>query len=501
MERQIRRLAIGFLLLFAALAVNLNYIQVIAADDLYNNDANLKRQLIDEYDVHRGAILAADGQTQLALSVPTGGQLRFLRRYPGGDLYGHITGFYSIVTGRTELEEEYNDYLAGRAEELFPQRLIDEILGRDKHGASIVTTIDPELQELAQQTLAQQATSGGAVAAINPQTGEVLTLVSIPSYDPGPLASHRPDVARRAYQQLNPTSLDTPLLSNANDRLFPPGSTFKVVTAAAVLENGGSPSSSVPNPPQLTLPDSPGNPLENFGGVPCPGGSQIDLATSLQISCNVAFGNFGISLGGEALAEQAERFGFGGDIGLDIPFAEGQIFSEGGVEDAGVLASAQSFEAKTAIGQQDVRTNPLHMALVAGAIGNGGVMMEPNLVTEIRDPEGRDFLTFGPEVYNRVMSEQNAAALTAMMVSVVQSGGTGTAAQIPGVTVAGKTGTAQTVTGASPHAWFIAFAPAQNPQIAVAVLILNGGSLGDEATGGATAAPVAQAVMEAALNR
>jgi peptidoglycan glycosyltransferase len=500
MERQIRRLAIGFLLLFAALAVNINYIQVIAADDLYNNDANLKRQLIDEYDVHRGAILAADGQTQLALSVPTGGQLRFLRRYPGGELYGHVTGFYSIVSGRSELEEEYNDYLAGRAEELFPQRLVDEILGRDKQGASIVTTIDPELQELAEQTLGQQATAGGALAAINPQTGDVLALVSIPSFDPGPLASHQPDVARRAYQQLQPTSLDTPLLSNANDRLVPPGSTFKVVTAAAVLENGGSPDSSVPNPPQLTLPDSPGNPLENFGGSQCPAGSQIDLALSLQISCNVAFGEFGISVGGEALAEQSERFGFGGDIGFDIPFAEGQIFSEGGVEDAEVLASAPSFEAKTAIGQQDVRTNPLHMALVAGAIGNGGVMMQPNLVTEIRDPEGRDFLTFGPEVYDRVMSAQNAAALTQMMTSVVESG-TGTAAQIPGVTVAGKTGTAQTVTGASPHAWFIAFAPAQNPQIAVAVLILNGGSLAREATGGELAAPVAKAVMEAALNR
>ncbi len=232
----------------------------------------------------------------------------------------------------------------------------------------------------------------------------------------------------------------------------------------------------------------------------CPGGSQIDLAFALQVSCNVAFGEFGISVGGEALAEQAERFGFGGEIDFDIPFAEGQIFSEGGVEDAGVLASAQSFEAKTAIGQQDVRTNPLHMAMVAGAIGNGGVMMQPNLVTEIRDPEGREFLTFGPEVYNRVMSEQNAASLTDMMVTVVQSG-TATAAQIPGVEVAGKTGTAQTVAGAAPHAWFIAFAPAQNPQIAVAVLILNGGSLGSEATGGETAAPVAKAVMEAALNR
>ena len=144
MDRRIRQMAIGFLVLFAALAVNLHHIQVIAADDLYNNDANLRRQLIDEYNVKRGAIYAADGTTELAVSVPTGGELRFLRRYPQGDLYAHITGFYSIVSGRTELEDSYNDYLAGRAEELFPQRLVDQILGREQQGASIVTTVDPE---------------------------------------------------------------------------------------------------------------------------------------------------------------------------------------------------------------------------------------------------------------------------------------------------------------------------------------------------------------------
>ena len=497
MERQIRLLAVGFLILFAALAINVNYIQVIAANDLYNNDANLKRQLIDEYDVRRGAILAADGQTELAISVPTGGTLKYLRRYPLGELYGHITGFYSIVSGRTELEESYNDYLAGRADELFPQRLVDEILGRDQKGASIVTTIDPHLQQVAHQALVPQAPSGGAVAAINPQTGQVLALTSVPSYDPGPLASHHPDVARDAYQDLDPTSLDTPLLSNADDRLYPPGSTFKVVTAAAALENGLSPSTLIPNPPQLPLADTPGNPLTNFGESQCTGGAQISLADALTISCNVAFGGLGIQLGGEALAEQAERFGFGQDIPFDVSFNPGQIFSSN-IPDAETLSSAQSYEAKTAIGQQDVRTNPLHMALVAGTIGNGGVMMVPRLVKEVRDPKGRVFRTLGPEVYDRAMSSSNAAVLTQMMTTVVQSG-TGTAAQIPGVSVAGKTGTAQTVPGAPPHVWFLSFAPAQNPKIAVAVLILDGGTLGASATGGELAAPIARAVMEAAL--
>jgi peptidoglycan glycosyltransferase len=498
MDRQIRRLAIGFLLLFGALAVNLNYIQVIAADDLYNNDANLRRQLIDEYNVRRGAILAADGQTELAISVPTGGELRYLRRYPPGELYAHLTGFYSIVSGRTELEETYNDYLAGRAEELFPQRLVDEILGRDVKGASIVTTIEPELQQVAQQALAAAAPSGGAVAAIDPRTGAVRALVSIPSYDPGPLASHRPAEAREAYRGLRPTTLDTPLLSNADDRLYPPGSTFKIATAAAALENGLTPNSLLPNPPALQLSDTPGNPLTNFGESTCPGGGQISLFDALVVSCNVAFGALGIQLGGEALVEQAERFGFGVDIPFDVSFNSGAVLSSN-IPDAGTLGSAQSYEAKTAIGQQDVRTNPLHMALVAGSIGNGGVMMVPRLVGEIRDPQGRVFRTIGPEVHDRVMSDANAQALTQMMAAVV-SNGTGTAAQVPGSTVAGKTGTAQTIVGAAPHVWFVGFAPAQNPEIAVAVMVLDGGNLGASATGGEIAAPIARAVMEAALN-
>jgi penicillin-binding protein A len=497
MDRQLRRLAIGFLLLFGALAINVNYIQVIAADDLYNNDANLRRQLIDEFNVRRGAIVAADGQTELALSVPTGGELKYLRRYPGDALYAHMTGFYSVVSGRTELEETYNDYLAARADELFPQRFWDELLGRDLKGASIVTTIDPQLQQVAQQELAAQVTTGGAVAAIDPQTGEVLALVSIPSYDPNPLASHHPDVARDAYQQLRPATLDTPLLSNADDRLYPPGSTFKIVTAAAGLENGLGPETLLPNPPALPLADTPGNPLDNFGEAQCTSASQITLAEALEISCNVAFGALGIQLGGEALVEQAERFGFGGDIPFDVTFNEGQVLSDN-IPDAGTLSSAQSYEAKTAIGQQDVRTNPLHMALVAGSIGNGGVMMVPRLVTEIRDPQGRVFRTLGPETYGQPMSQANAATLTQMMTSVVESG-TGTAAQLPGTAVAGKTGTAQTVPGQPPHVWFVGFAPAEDPQIAVAVMVLDGGHLGTGATGGEIAAPIAQTVMQTAL--
>lgn len=486
MTRQIRILATGFLVLFALLAANLNYLQVIAADDLANNDAN-KRLLIAEYEVDRGQILAADRRTVLARSRATDDALKYLRRYPQGALYAHVTGYHSFVFGRGELEAAYNDYLAARAAELFPERLIDDILGRDRRGASVVTTIDPALQQAAADALGGQQ---GAVAAIDPRSGAVLALVASPSYDPNRLSSHDGEEIRSTWDRLNDDP-DKPLLSSANDEVFPPGSIFKIVTAAAALESGMTPDSTFPNPPSLDLPQTTHN-LQNFGGSHCVGGaSQITLAQALQVSCNVTFGHLGLELGAERLVEQAERFGFSQEVPFDIPFAEGQI------PDPAAFADALPAVAFSAIGQQDVRTNVLHMALVAGAIGNGGEMMSPRLVDEIRDPAGTVIRTFGPEPYGQPMSADNATALTEMMQSVVDSG-TATGAQIPGVPVAGKTGTAE-VEGGAPHAWFVAFAPADDPQVAVAVVVLNGGTLGSEATGGAVSAPIARSVMEAAL--
>jgi peptidoglycan glycosyltransferase len=487
MDGQIRKLAMGFLLLFGALAVNLNYIQVIRADDLANNPAN-KRLLIQEYDVDRGEIVASDRQTLLARSDATDDDLKYLRVYPEGELYGHLTGFYSFIFSRTELEQSYNEYLSGRADELVPQRLVDEILGRDQKGANLVTTLDPDLQRIAAQGLGDRE---GAVAAINPQTGEVLALVSNPTYDPNPLSSHDPRQIRRTYRSLDPEAPDSPLVSRATDTFFPPGSTFKVVTAAAALEDGMSPEDTIPNPPQLDVPQTEED-LENFGGSQCPGGSEITLASALQVSCNVAFAGLGLELGADKLVEQAHRFGFSEDIPFDIPFVEGQI-PDVQAFDEDLPAVAQS-----AIGQRDVATNVLHMALVAGAIGNDGIMMVPRLVSEIRDSKGRVIRQFGPQEFGQPLSPENANTLSQMMVSVVD-GGTATAAQISGVSVAGKTGTAQTAEGEPPHAWFLSFAPAEDPEIAVAVVVLNGGDLGSEATGGALSAPIAKQVMEAAL--
>jgi peptidoglycan glycosyltransferase len=493
-ERQIRRLGVALMVLFVIAFAQVNYLQVFAADRIADDPANAQRQLIAEYKVDRGSILAADGTTVLASSRRSPGDLRFQRRYPHGELYAHETGFYSFVFGRTELEQAFNDFLAGDAPELLQQTLTDLILGRPKQGATIVTTLVPEIQEAAAAAAAAEE-GDVAIAAIDPATGDVLAMVSEPTYDPNLLASQDPKIVRDAWDALNEDP-DKPLLSRASDELFPPGSTFKLVTASAALENGFGPDSLWPNPTELDLPLTDAT-IENFGGSTCSGGSQITLADALRQSCNVVFGEVGLELGEEALAEQARDYGFTAEPGedlvpFDIPWTSG-VFPA-----PETFAEREPAVAISAIGQQDVAANPLQMALVAAAIGNGGVEMQPRLVTEARDPTGQVIAEFAPQEFSQPLSAANAAALTQMMVGVVESG-TGTAAQIPGVTVAGKTGTAQHGEGANPHAWFVSFAPAEAPEVAVAVIVLDGGSLSSEATGGQLAAPIARAVLEAAL--
>jgi peptidoglycan glycosyltransferase len=488
MDRQIRRLALAFLVLFVLLFGQLNYLQVFAAHRLAENPAN-QRLLLEEYDVQRGAILARDERTVLATSKPTGGTLKYLRTYPQGALYGQLTGYYSVVFGRSGLEASYNDWLSGRAAELLPQNLVDEILGRPKRGATVVTTLDADLQKVAAQALGSLP---GGVVALDPRTGDVLAMVANPRYDPNPLASHDTAKVRAAQQQLI-SDKSKPLLSRASQELFAPGSTFKMVTASAALENGMTPNTMFPNPPALQLPQTT-HLLHNFGNEHCLGGApQLTLAQALTVSCNVVFGEIGLRLGADKLVAQAQKFGFDRPVPFDLPFAEGSI------PPASQFSHMLPAVAFSAIGQQSVGANPLQMALVGEAIANHGTEMQPRLVSEIRDPEGRIVKTIAPREYGRPISQTTAAQMTSMMVQVVQNG-TGTAAQIPGVSVAGKTGTAQNATGA-PHAWFVSFAPAQAPRIVVAVLVLGGGNLGSDATGGRVAAPIAKAVMEAALGR
>jgi peptidoglycan glycosyltransferase len=327
--------------------------------------------------------------------------------------------------------------------------------------------------------------------AVEPATGKILAMVSTPGFDPNTLATHDTTAANAAYQQLLAADGD-PLINKTTSENYPPGSTFKLVTAAAALESGAyTPESVLSAPDVYTLPGT-RTTLPNFGGSSCGANQQTTLADALRISCNTAFASLGVDLGDDAIREQAEKFGFD-QTDLTVPM---RVAASRYPED---LNDAQT--ALSAIGQESVRATALQMAMVASAIANGGTLMTPYLVQTVRTANLDVVSEADPTELSQAVSAATAQQLTDMMIGVVQSG-SGTSAQISGVQVAGKTGTAQTgVEGDSPHAWFTGFAPADDPQVAVAVIVEHGGSVGSEATGGRVAAPIAKAVMEAVINQ
>ena len=504
MNRRIRRLGIGLVVLFGLLFAQVSYLQVFASDRIAENPANATRQIIAEYKVDRGQIITADG-TVIALSEPTTGRdaLRYVRRYPQGPLFAGVTGYYSRVFGRTELEQSMNSYLAGDAPELAISTFADLVLGRPKKGGSVITTMDARLQQVASEALGALP---GAAVALEPSTGNILALVSNPTFDPNELSSQDTDTIKAAWERLN-ADPDRPLLSRANDELFPPGSTFKMITASAALESGFGTDSTWPNPHELDLPLTTGT-IQNFGGEICPGGATTTLITAFTDSCNVIFGEVGLKVGAQKLAAQARAYGFcpidpPAQTDCIEPTIPGPIpFQTGRFPVPSYFEQNDPLVAISAIGQDNDLANPMQMALVASAIANDGTMMQPRLVTEIRDPQGRIIKEFPARPYGQPISKSTAADMRTMMASVVASG-TGTAAQISNVIVAGKTGTAQHGgEGTAPHAWFVCFAPAgpnDVPQIAVAVIVLDGGDLGREATGGQVSAPIAKQIIEAYL--
>jgi len=501
MERRIRRLGIAIVLMFTLLFGQLAYVQVFAADDIKNNPANFSRQLIAEYNVQRGKILTADGLV-LAESVPApeGSRYRYERRYPHGDLYGYITGFYSSIYGRSALEQSMNPYLSGEAPELAISTFSDLFLGRPKRGANIFVTIDPNLQEVARTAL---GSNEGAVVAMDPRNGDILALYSTPGFDPSELSSGSDAEMRRAWKRLN-ADPDKPLLALSHQELFLPGSSFKIVTASAGLENGFGPDSQWPNPHRLTLPLT-NEQLQNFGDDHCNGGSsQITLIEAFEESCNVTFAEVGLRVGPERLAAQARAYGLCGTlpperttceerpVTFELPFENGRFPEPEYFEQNDPLL------AFSAVGLDNDLVNPLQMALIASAVANGGVMPQPRIVTEVRDSQGRVARAFDPDDVGRAISTETARALTQMMIAVVNEG-SGFRAAIPGTQVAGKTGTATNGEGRPPNAWFTAFAPVPNPKIAVSVIVLDGGDLGNEATGGQVAAPIVKQLIEAYL--
>ena len=481
MEKQIRRVGMALTIAFVALFAMLNYVQFFNAKEIAGNNAN-RRSLIAEYSIKRGDITTLDGVT-LARSQDTGGELRYAREYPEGELYGHITGFYSFIYGSSGIEAAYNDELLGDSGVVSIQDIGDKLFGSGDQGDDVKLTIHSELQALARDSLGEQR---GAVVALDPNSGEVRAMWSNPSFDPNPLSSFDSREARRARNALNPNSPTSPLVRKSTSLSFPPGSTFKVVTTAAALESGEyTPTSRFPDPVELELPQT-SETLTNFSKTACNDGESIDLFQALVESCDTTYAILGLRLPDE-LTATSEDFGFNESIPFDVT-TSASTFPE-------LPDDQEPLRAFAGIGQGDVAATPLQMALVAAAVGNGGDVPRPRLVREITDPSGGIVERFSPETIGEAVSSENAQEIKEMMVDVVAEG-TGTAAQIEGLEVAGKTGTAQTVEGAAPHAWFIAFAPADNPEIAVAVLVENGGTLGSEATGGEVAAPIARAIIE-----
>ena len=479
MNATIRRTAITLGLLILALMVNANVIAVFQDDELRARDGN-RRQLIDEYDQQRGSILV--GRKQVAKSVPTDERLRYLREYSEGEMYAPATGYYSVY-GATGIEKAENELLTGDDDRLFVDRLTTLFSGQQPQGGNVILTLDADAQRAAYEGLAGQE---GAVAAIDPRTGAILAMASSPSFNPNLLASHDPTEVTRNYDRLNKDP-QSPLLNRSIQQIYPPGSLFKVVVAAAALSSGEyQPDTEIPGPTLLDLPDS-SNTIGNYFDGPCLDGN-VTLTEALAISCNTAFAGIGLDLGDDAIREQAERFGFNDSFQVPLPVAE-SIYPDD-------LDAPQT--ALSAIGQYDVRATALQMAMVGAGVANDGVVMKPYLVAEEQAPDLSALSITEPEPLSRAVSSEVAAELQVMMANVV-SNGTGATAAIPNVTVAGKTGTAQDG-NRDPHVWFMAFAPVEDPKVAVAVIVENGGDLGDEATGSAVAAPIARQVMEAVLS-
>lgn len=489
MNTPVRRVAIAVMAMILLLMANLTYIQVVKADDFRNNPGN-QRVLLAEYSRKRGQI-SAEGQV-LASSTPTDDRLQYQRRYPDGPAFAPITGYYSVIYNAGGLERASDSVLNGSDDRLFGRRLSDLITGRDPSGGNVVTTIEPGVQQVAYDQLTAKGYTG-SVVAIRPSTGEILAMASTPSFDPNPLASHNSDDQKATWAKDN--AADPPVLVNrAIQETYPPGSTFKIVDVAAALGSGRyTPDSPLTAAPNITLTGT-NTTLENYNGNACGTSATATLREALQRSCNTAFAQLTGDLGEQAIRDQATAFGIGTQ-GQTIPMTVAP-------STIGDIVSTAALQ-QSAIGQRDVALTPLQNASIVATIANGGRVMAPYLVKEIQS-QGLDTIdTTQPDQVGQAMSGSVAQTLTDLMVNNENSYGGG--GKITGVQIAAKTGTAEHGTNPKttpPHVWYVAFAPAVNPQVAVAVLVESGGDRNNlAATGGVVAAPIGRAVIRQALAR
>ncbi len=489
MNKPIRTISIFCMLLFLALMLNATYLQYWQASAL-NEDPRNRRILEASFSSERGAILV--GRTPVAESERSNDRYEWQRTYPQPLKYSHLTGWFSYFS-QTGIEKSQNSVLSGEDSRLFVTRLVDLLSNDGTKGGSVQLTIDPDAQNAAYDGLSALGDGvEGSVVAIEPSTGKVLAMVSLPSYDPNELASHDFSAVAKRAEELQDRE-DEPLLNRAIQTRLAPGSTFKLVTAAAAIEElGYDAQSQVPGGATYQLPQTTGDSgLIDNEGRDC-GADKIPFTQAMAQSCNTTFAKLAVDVGADAMLDQAEAFGFNSDYLDDLsPQAQSSFPGDMNPPETG----------QTGIGQFEVQATPLQMAMVSAAIANGGTVMRPYVVDAVLTPELEVLPKTDPEEISSAISTSTADVITELMVETV-SNGTASPAAIPGYDVAGKTGTAQSgVEGQAPYAWFTSFAPAQDPDVAVAVMLQKvPGRATDEIAGGALGGPIAKAVMEAVIN-
>ena len=483
MNRTSRHLFLVVLVMFLALMASAGYTQFFKAGEL-NADGRNTRTIYREYGRDRGPIVVAG--TPIATSTPVDDVYEYQRSYPDGPTYAHVTGYFSTAfNSLTGIERAENQVLNGTSTSFFLQRVQALFTGEQPQGGVVELTLDPEVQAAARAGLDGRR---GAVVALEPATGRVLAHYSSPSYDPNGLATHvRADA--NAYLEQVQADEDRPMIDRAiaGDQ-EPPGSVFKVVTAAAMIEAEGlTPDSQVLGSTSLQLPQS-NNLIHNDGGADCGGpGETTSLRTAFAESCNTTFAQGAIDRGAEGMQAMSEAFGFNADLTTPLPVSASRYPTPGSAAET----------AMTGIGQASVRATPMQMAMVAAAVANEGRLMRPYVVDRELSADLDVVTETTPSEMSRPVDADTAATLTDLMESVVTDG-SGRRAAVPGVRVAGKTGTAEIAQGTAPTVWFIGFAPAEDPRIAVAVMLEDGGGAAG-GTGGTVAAPIAQRVLAAGV--
>ncbi|MFJ8466474.1 peptidoglycan D,D-transpeptidase FtsI family protein [Streptomyces swartbergensis] len=488
MNKPLRRIAVFCGLLVLALLIRDNWIQYVQADEL-RTDKNNRRVIIERYASPRGDIIVG-GQPITGSTETSGSDFKFKRTYKDGPMWAPVTGYASQAFGATQLESIEDGILTGNDDRLFFRNTLDMLTGKKQEGGNVVTTLNAAAQKAAYNGLKKQG-GKGAVVALEPSTGKILALASYPSYDPSSFAGNSTTTDTEAWQKLQKkNNPDDPMLNRALRETYPPGSTFKVVTAAAALEDGlyTDPNQKTDSPDPWVM-EGTNTKLPNEGNIPC---KNATLRVALQYSCNTVFGKIGSDLGNDKMLDMAKKFGFTEEQFTPVR-ANASVFSDN-------MNPSQT--ALSSIGQFNTAATPLQMAMVASAVANDGKLMKPYMVDELQARSVDTLEKNEPEELSQPLSSENAQKLQSMMETVVDKG-TGSNAKIPGVTVGGKTGTAQhgVDNSENPYAWFISYAKDSDGSapVAVAVVIEDDNAVRDDISGGGLAAPIARNVMEAVI--